>query len=387
MEQLTGTTRHYPWGSRTLLADLRGTESPSRRPEAEIWFGAHPAAPSHLGERSLIEVIADDPVAALGERVAEKFNGELPFLVKLLAADEPLSLQAHPSAEQAREGYERENADGIDLHAGHRNYKDPFHKPEIIVALTDFAALAGFRPLARTRELFDVLACQELRRYTDMLSDDPAEEAGDLRALFTTWISIPAKARRELTDAVVACARAHLDREDWIGEALSCVVLLEEQHPGDIGVLSALLLNCVKLAPGEAVHLDAGQLHAYLYGMGVEVMANSDNVLRGGLTSKYVDVPELVRVLDFESLADPRAPESDGEFPLPIEEFTLARHEVGADGLIFEHDGPAIVLCTAGVVQCGDVELAPGQAAWVPGNDPAAEFVSSDGAELFIARA
>lgn len=370
-----------------MLADLRGEESPSQRPEAEIWFGAHPAAPSHIGGRSLIDVIAEDPIAALGERVAGKFDGQLPFLMKLLAADEPLSLQAHPSAAQAREGYARENAAGLDFHAGHRNYKDPFHKPEIIVALTDFAALAGFRPLEQTRELFEVLECRELRRYTDMLSTDPGEESGDLRALFTTWITIPSRARHELTEAVVTAARRHRDRQDWIGEALGCVVQLNEQHPGDIGVLSALLLNCIKLRPGEAVHLDAGQLHAYLYGMGVEVMANSDNVLRGGLTAKYVDVPELVRVLDFSSLADPRVGESEGEFLLPIEEFTLARHEVGGEGLVFSHDGPAIVLCTAGSVHCREHQLTPGRALWVPASDPEVEFRAEDGAELFIARA
>ena len=204
MQKLTGTLRSYPWGSRTLIPELRGLPSPSTRPEAELWFGAHPVGSSTIQDRALTDIIAADPVAALGSRVYGQYGDNLPFLLKILAAAEPLSLQAHPSAEQAREGFERENRLGIPLNAGNRNYRDPRHKPELVVALTDFHAMVGFRPLDQTLELFAVLACPELDRYLTIL--DPAAETDSLRGLFTTWITIPSAARRQLIDAVVAAA-------------------------------------------------------------------------------------------------------------------------------------------------------------------------------------
>lgn len=389
MHLLTGKIRAYPWGSRSLIAGLRGQPVPSERPEAELWFGAHPANPSTVAGKDLTEIIAEDPEAALGTRVMSEYGATLPFLMKLLAADEPLSLQAHPSLAQAREGYERENAEGVALNAPHRDYKDPNHKPELIVALTDFDAMAGFRPLDKTLELFRELACPALDRYTAMLADDPAEEESNLRALFTTWITIPVKARGELINALRDAAAPHLQREDWVGQTLRNVADLNERYPGDAGVLGALLLNHLHLTPGEAIYLGAGQLHAYIRGMGVEIMANSDNVLRGGLTSKYVDVPELVRVLDFKSLADPVVTPSGGNYPVPTKEFELTRVASAEDYLI-EHDGPAIVLCTDGVLHLGGtsensgLELSPGEAAWIPASAPVVPVTG--GGELFLAR-
>ncbi len=390
MEQLTGTLRTYPWGSRTLLPELRGLPSPSRWPEAELWFGAHPVSPSTVGDRPLTEVIDADPQAALGTRVREQFGDGLPFLLKLLAAAEPLSLQAHPSAEQAKEGFERENALGIPLEALNRNYKDASHKPELIVALTDFSAMAGFRPLSRTRELFDALDCPQLERYLGFLDHDPepGDEDAVLRGLFTTWITIPSQARTELIDGVIESARVLLDRGDWIAGVLSTVVDLQEMYPGDVGVLGALLLNHLSLAPGEGIYLDAGQLHAYISGMGVEIMANSDNVLRGGLTSKYVDVPELVKVLDFQSLEDPVVRPNDGQYHVPAAEFSLHCHLLnGSDDsrVPIDHDGPAIALCTAGEVTLGGLVLTAGNAAWIPASDPA--VTATGEGQLFIAKA
>jgi len=384
MQQLTGVLRTYPWGSRTLIPQLRGLPVPSDRPEAELWFGAHPGAPSTIDGTPLTDIIAADPDAALGPLVRAEHGDGLPFLLKLLAAAEPLSLQAHPSAEQAEEGYAREDHQGIPLGAGNRNYKDPSHKPELIVALTEFDAMAGFRPLEQTRELFDVLSCPQLDRYLTIL--DPANEADSLRGLFTTWITIPGSARTELIDAVVAAAADHLDRDDWISQVLRTVLELQDRYPGDIGVLGALLLNHVTLQPGEAIYLDAGQLHAYVRGLGVEIMANSDNVLRGGLTSKYVDVPELVRVLDFTSLSELIVEPEDGEYPVPVPEFRLTRREVtDAAPWTIDHDGPAIALCTAGKVMVGDIELNPGDAAWIPAADGPVTSTAAESAEVFIA--
>ncbi|NLT54737.1 MAG: mannose-6-phosphate isomerase, class I, partial [Actinomycetales bacterium] len=207
-----------------------------------------------------------------------------------------------------------------------------------------------------------------------------------LRGLFTTWITIPGSARTELIDAVVTAAADHLDRDDWISGVLRTVLELQDRYPGDIGVLGALLLNHVTLQPGEAIYLDAGQLHAYVRGLGVEVMANSDNVLRGGLTSKYVDVPELVRVLDFTSLSELIVEPEDGEYPVPVPEFRLTRREVtDAAPWTIDHDGPAIALCTAGKVMVGDIELNPGDAAWIPAADGPVTATAAESAEVFIA--
>ncbi|WP_315041272.1 mannose-6-phosphate isomerase, class I [Corynebacterium argentoratense] len=401
MQLLTGIVRNYPWGSRTALARLRGAEPTDQR-EAEMWFGAHPLAPSLVGERTLIDVIADDPTHSLGS-TADQGQG-LPFLLKLLAADEVLSLQAHPSREQAKEGYARENEAGIALNAPHRNYKDDNHKPELIVALSEFEAMAGFRPVPLTNELFDVLACPELERYRSLLPDAPADSvaqgSGDnVRALFTTWITIPPAARVELISAVVASARAVLDdssREvpQWMREALSNIVELNEMYPGDVGVLGALLLNKLTLQPGEALYLDAGNLHAYVRGLGVEIMANSDNVLRGGLTSKHVDVPELVKVLNFDTLEDARlaGEESVVEgarvvcYPVPIDEFALTRVEL--DGRWEVPTGtPTIIVCTEGTVKADDaatvLDLRAGEAAWIPAGN--AQVVLEGSGQLFVA--
>ena len=394
MEKLVPSQRHYPWGSHTLIPELLGN-APSAQPLAELWYGAHPAGPSTLNAADgarLSDVVEADP-AQLGAW-SSRGNG-LPFLMKILAADEVLSLQAHPSQAQAEEGFARENSEGIPLDDSRRNYKDASHKPEIIVALTPFYAMAGFRPLSRTRELFAALGCAELDRYVGMLSpgEDAQTESENLRALFTTWITIPTAVRKELIDAVVAAA-PHVPH-GWMSGVMDTVVAINEQYPGDIGVLGALLLNHIELQPGEAIFLAAGNLHAYVRGMGVEVMANSDNVLRGGLTSKYVDVPELVKVLRFESVADPRVEalpaDSGAEYPAPVEEFNVRRIEIpAADAATIECAGPAIALCTAGTVTCtrgaeDPVQLRAGEAVWLPaGSEAVTASAGENPAQVFV---
>lgn len=394
MELLTPALQTYPWGSKTMLADLRGEQSPSSTPEAELWFGSHPAAPATAGGTGLDEVIADDPEDALGAQVRGRYGDALPFLLKILAADAPLSIQAHPTAAQARDGFERENAAGIPLDAAERNYKDPNHKPELLVALTPFRAFAGLRPAQQTLEFFAYLDCPALERYSAMLHSDNEEEG--IRALFTTWISLPRMKRVEVIEGVRGCVdkRSFAGVPDWMREAAQCFVELDDAHPGDVGVLASLLLNFVELAPGEALYLGPGRLHAYVSGMAVEIMANSDNVLRGGLTTKHVDVPELVRITDFSTLVDPRvaADARDGvwEFDVPTRDFFLTRYALGA-GEFFDaaSAGPAIVLCTSGIVDCGPLELTPGTAVWIPASDPDVRVAvrdDSDGAEVFYAR-
>lgn len=416
MQLLEGATRNYSWGSRTLIPELRGEET-AEKPVAELWFGAHPGDPSTVSGQLLSDVIAADPEGQLGTRVYKKYGENLPFLLKILAAEDPLSLQAHPSKEQAEEGFARENEAGIALQAANRNYKDDNHKPELIVALSDFYAMAGFRPLAHTRELFAALQCPELERYLAMLEDDPAEssESANLRVLFTTWITIPSAKRKELISAIITAGERLIaaDSTDWKARVMATVMDLNDRYPGDIGVLGALLLNHIELAPGEAVYLDAGQLHAYVSGLGVEIMANSDNVLRGGLTPKFVDVPELVKVLTYAAANEPRVQQKDNQnqdnvndaeawsYPVPIDEFLLDRAELGPDSSVdLDYDGPTIALCTAGALKLSNAAgeeliLSPGQAAWLPASDGettaqahAAHHTHPEActAQLFIAR-
>lgn len=388
-----GCVRTYAWGSRTALADLTGRPSPTSHPEAELWFGAHPGGPSHLptAGTDLLEYVSRDVVNQLGESAD---GDRLPFLLKLLAADQALSLQAHPTREQAAEGFARENRDGIALDSPIRNYKDDNHKPELLVALTRFEALVGFRPVRESRKLLAALAVPELEHYAELLggdgSDDdggPAEVQSDgLRALVTTWITLPAHRRNELLRLVLNACRDLVSDDgavrgdtglvqDWMSGPARAALELADQHPGDAGVLISLLLNHVVLEPGEAVYLSAGNLHAYVRGTAVEVMANSDNVLRGGLTTKHVDVPELMRVVDFSPLPDPVIrPEADGTFSVPAPEFQLRSVDAAATGTGVDVTGPAVVLVTDGHAEvvadpsgaAGSVSLSTGQAAWVP---------------------
>ncbi|MGP5931034.1 mannose-6-phosphate isomerase, class I [Corynebacterium glyciniphilum] len=386
---MEGRLRPYPWGSRTALAELTGRPSPTSRPEAELWYGAHPEAPSTLPHdgADLLERISVDPRGELGDSAPD---GRLPFLLKLLAADQALSLQAHPTKEQAAEGFARENAAGLPTGSPIRNYKDDNHKPELLVALTRFEALAGFRPVESTRRLLQTLNVPELGRYTELLNGAAGDSEG-LRALVTTWISLPSHRRHELIDAVLDACRRLIEQpdsgaEDWMRGPAKAALDLSDQHPGDAGILVSLLLNHVVLEPGQALFLSAGNLHAYLQGTGVEVMANSDNVLRGGLTTKHVDVPELMKVVDFTPTPDPvELPREDGVFPAPVPEFRLRSVE---DGQAVSVDGPAIVLGVRGEVAVEgtgeeDLLLLPGQAAWVPAS--ARGITASGRGHFFIA--
>ncbi len=386
MQLLRGAIRTYAWGSRTAIADFTGRPSPTAHPEAELWLGAHPGDPARLdgpeGEVSLLDAIAADPEAELGPAVRARFGDTLPFLVKVLAADEPLSLQAHPSAEQAVEGYEREDRAGVPVTSPVRNYRDRSHKPEILVALSDFQALAGFRPAGRSVDLMRALAVPELNSYLALLTDQ--SDAAGLRALFTTWITAPQPDIDALIPAVLEGAVTYIrSGAKEFADVARTILELGERYPGDAGVLAALLLNRVALAPGEGIFLPAGNLHSYLHGIGMEVMANSDNVLRGGLTPKHVDVPELLRVLDFTPVADARVgTHRDGietVYQTPAVEFAASvltldgealGHEVDAPS---RHDGPQILVCTEGSVvtrsNYGEVRLDRGMAAWVAADD------------------
>jgi mannose-6-phosphate isomerase len=383
---LNNRVRPYAWGSRTTIAAMLGRRVPAPHPEAELWLGAHPGDPSavvdeHGAERSLVDVLAEDPVGQLGPAVTERWGDRLPFLLKVLAAEEPLSLQAHPSADQAAQGWAREEREGIPREAGNRNYPDPTAKPELLCALTEFHALAGFRTPYRTVELLRAVQTPALAPHVDLLAAQPNREG--LRALFTTWITLPQPAIDALVPDLLESCVTHVKEHGEFQLECRTVLELGERYPGDSGVLAALLLNRLVLQPGEAIFLPAGNLHTYLHGTAVEVLANSDNVLRGGLTPKHVDVPELLRVLDFGfgdmavHTGEPSGPRRVYRTEAP--EFELSRIE-WADGepraeVKLGGGLPRIMVCIDGGVRAATVdgqvlELCQGQSMWLPAADP-----------------
>lgn len=379
MDLLHGAVRPYAWGSRTVLAELLGRPVPAPHPEAELWLGANPGDPSTVGGRSLLDVVAEDASTQLGPAAAARWGSKLPFLLKVLAVHEPLSLQAHPSTEQSREGYEREEALGIPRDAPTRNYPDPTAKPELLCALSEFDALAGFRDPARTVELLRALGSEVLQPYTELLAAQP--DHNGLRALFTTWVTLPSSALDPLLTAVIEACVEHVSARGEFDPVCRTVLELAEDYPGDVGVLAALLLNRMVLQPGEAIHLPAGNVHAYLHGTAIEILANSDNVLRCGLTPKHVDVPELLRVLDFGSgdmpvlHGDPLSPNLT-VYRTNVAEFELSKiefHGAATDEVSLDSGAQIMICVDGGVIATADsgceLELGRGKSAWVAAAD------------------
>ncbi|ATW48793.1 mannose-6-phosphate isomerase, class I [Streptomyces peucetius] len=373
MDRLANTVRPYAWGSTTAIPELLGV-APTGEPQAEMWMGAHPGAPSRVTrgagrDRPLSEVIAAAPERELGEAAVAKFGPRLPFLLKLLAAGAPLSLQVHPDLTQARDGYGAEESAGVPLDAPHRNYKDANHKPELICALTPFDGLCGFRSAAAAAELLAGLEVDSLKPYVDLLHAQPEEAA--LREVLTAVLT----ADPQEMAATVAEAAAAAER---LGGDYAPYAAIAHHYPGDPGVIAAMLLNHVRLQPGEALFLGAGVPHAYLDGLGVEIMANSDNVLRCGLTPKHVDVPELLRIVRFEAtepgiLRPEESPSGEEVYDTPIDEFRLSRYVLAPDAepRDLTASTPQILLCTAGSVTAGELTLAPGESAFVPAGEKA----------------
>jgi mannose-6-phosphate isomerase len=361
---LQNTIRDYAWGSQTALPKLLGVE-PDGKPQAELWMGAHESAPSVLPNGdTLYDVVSADPAAVLGAETAERFEGRFPFLAKLLAAAQPLSIQAHPSRDQAVDGYERDEAAGIPRDAADRNYKDAWPKPEILIALEPFDALVGFRPLESTVALLEALAPVGFEWLTDLLRD------GKLREAFTDFMSRDRDAIRPLVGALGEAVS--LSTGDAFGLERETLSKLCADFPDDPGVLAALLLNRVRLERFDAVYLPAGNVHAYLRGLGFEVMANSDNVLRGGLTSKHVDVPELVSVVDFEPLDNPvLTADGEGVYETGCPYFAVRRLDLNGAEQTVDGVGPRIVCCVDGTVDAvgkeSVVTLSSGQSAFASG--------------------
>jgi len=415
---ITNTPRDYAWGSHLAIASLLGTP-PSGKPEAELWLGAHPGAPALLtdpavvgGARHLAEWIEAEPERALG--AARAAEGRLPFLLKLLAAAAPLSLQAHPTMERARAGFELENEAGIPLNAPERNYKDPFHKPELILALSErFEALCGFRAPESVRGILDELRAVDatmdesepealdalerhlagndgLRDTVDwLLRDGRGEDTGEVAWLVERVVALARQA------AFLAGGGAPIE----FPAELATVESLAAAYPGDPGIVISLLLNRVSLRRGEVLYLAAGNIHAYLSGLGVELMAASDNVLRGGLTPKHIDVDELLEVLDFTPTPVPYlAPAASAPgvsvYRPDVPDFQLVHIEAdaspGSEVVPMRQvalGGPAIAVCTAGgflvAGAASSVALKRGEAVYITPDEGTLTFAGAG--EVFLA--
>jgi mannose-6-phosphate isomerase len=365
--KLVNQIKNYAWGSSQWIPQLTGRKNSSGEPWAELWMGVHPEGPSTLdlpGKAVLLsDFIGKDPQSRLGKAVGREF-GALPFLFKVLAAAKPLSVQAHPNLAQGKAGFERENRAGLALNDPARNYKDPNHKPEILCALIPFRAMCGFREPSAILDFLTVFSRDALAkpdtalyagftRLRDTLVQAGSETQEALKGFLTALFNMTGEFRRELT--VYAAERtpvlektAPLEAEIW-----QTVAYFSRLYPGDPAILSPLYLNLINLAPGEGIYLPAGVLHAYIEGLGVELMANSDNVLRGGLTPKRVDIDELVRILEFRpfSPAILRPPEPAPAFftyPTDCREFSLSAMRGKGEALPFPIPGPAIVMVTEG---------------------------------------
>lgn len=384
MRPMEGVVKDYAWGSPTAIPKILGTE-PDGRPVAEYWLGAHPRGPARIDGNTLDQLVAQSP-DLLGESTRARFGGKFPYLLKILAADAPLSLQAHPSPEQARQGFADEESKGIALDDPDRTFKDSWPKPELLAALGPFEALAGFRDPHLTAHLFDALGAREpIERLVGPLRHRAAEPA--LAEVFLDCLC-PEESHTAMLDGVLAAAVDHAQQQDALGDFARLAIRLDEYRPGDPSILAALLLNHFCLDAGQALHIPAGVLHAYVRGTGIEIMASSDNVVRGGLTPKHIDVEVLVEMLDFspcrpEILTPSPVRPGLGRYPNADEQFALWRIDPNAgDTMELPADDAArILLLIEGSAHLWradgtlDGELRKGQAGFIA----AGERLSLDG--------
>lgn len=369
MQKLINSVQNYAWGSKTALTELYGIANPSQQPMAELWMGAHPKSSSRIegadGKAvSLRDVIEHDKATLLGESVAKRF-GELPFLFKVLCAAQPLSIQVHPNKHNSEIGFAKENAAGIPMDAAERNYKDPNHKPELVFALTPFLAMNAFRELSEIVSLLQPVSGAHTA-IAHFLQEPNAER---LSQLFASLLNMQGDEKSR----ALAVLKAALNSQQ--GEPWQTIRVISEFYPDDSGLFSPLLLNVVKLNPGEAMFLFAETPHAYLQGVALEVMANSDNVLRAGLTPKYIDIPELVANVKFvakpadQLLTTPVKHGVELDFPIPVEDFAFSLHDLSAQETAISQQSAAILFCVEGeaVLSKGEQRLVlkPGESAFI----------------------
>lgn len=369
MQKLINSVQNYAWGSKTALTELYGLANPQQLPMAELWMGAHPKSSSKVEDASgqvvsLRDVIAGNQSALLGDAVAKRF-GELPFLFKVLCAAQPLSIQVHPNKRNSEIGFAKENAAGIPMDAAERNYKDPNHKPELVFALTPFLAMNAFREFSEIVSLLQPVAGAHTA-IAHFLEQPNAER---LSQLFAGLLNM----QGEEKSRALAILKAALETQQ--GEPWQTIRLIAAFYPDDSGLFSPLLLNVVKLNPGEAMFLFAETPHAYLQGVALEVMANSDNVLRAGLTPKYIDIPELVANVKFEAkpanqlLTTPVKNGAELDFPIPVDDFAFSLHDLSVQETTIDQQSAAILFCVEGeaILSKGEQRLVlkPGESAFI----------------------
>ncbi|SES02989.1 mannose-6-phosphate isomerase [Propionibacterium cyclohexanicum] len=364
MRPMEGVVKDYAWGSPTAIPQILGTEA-TGAPVAEYWLGAHPSGPARIDHETLDALIAESP-ELLGEPTRERFGGKFPYLLKILAANAPLSLQAHPSPEQAAKGFADEEAKHIPIDDPSRTFKDTWPKPELLAALGPFEALGGFRDPHETAELFDALEpAQSIEKLVAPLRHRSAELA--LAEVFLDCLC-PDESHTAMLEGVLAAAVNHAEDQGALGDFARLAIQLDEARPGDPSILAALLLNHFWLEPGQALHIPAGVLHAYVKGTGVEIMANSDNVVRGGLTPKHIDVKVLVDMLSFTPskpdilVAEPIGP-GLSRYPNQDDQFSLWRitPQTGVAVELPAQDAPRILLVIEGGAELSDAAGAAGQ--------------------------
>jgi mannose-6-phosphate isomerase len=377
--RLKNPVQNYPWGSTTDIPKLLGAGNPDHEPVAELWLGAHPKAPSTVlseqGEQSLLDLIEAEPEAILGADTVDRFGPRLPFLLKVLAAEKALALQVHPTRDEAKDGFEKENALGIRLDAPERNYLDRNHKPEMFCALEPFECLAGFRSIGQIATELRSLRLTTFAEEIDNIGQSRSIDG--LKRLFESMMLLESERKELFVREVVEKAAASKGvRYRWIVE-------LNRQYPGDIGVVSPLFLKLLHLRPGQAVYLEPGTVHAYLRGVAIELMSNSDNVVRGGLSVRHVDILEFLKILQFnESPVEPINPKklSRGAevYEIPTSDFCLYRIRLNR-GVKYESSGKRaveILICTRGktVLRGGagneDLVVHRGDSFLVPANSP-----------------
>ena len=331
---------------------LLGKRTPYDKPQAEFWIGAHPLASSMVKTggkwEPLSDLIKKNPSEILGKKCAEKYGGELPYLFKIIAASEPLSIQAHPNLSQAKKGFKRENRFGISPDSFNRNYKDGNHKPECVCALSDFEALCGFRPVSEIVFLLTKTCPVTLKNHLNELKKNPNPPG--LKSFFTNIMTMDFDRNKNVISEATENSRIFADDNP----VFKWILTLAGKYPSDIGVIAPLFLNYIYLKPGQAMFLPAGELHAYLNGVALELMANSDNVIRGGLTVKHVDVEELSNILRFRSLKKriilPEKNKNEEIYKTPAEEFVLSVISVCKDKVYTGSQGRSveIILCIEG---------------------------------------
>lgn len=362
---LKNTLQNYAWGSKTAMTELFGFANPNNEPQAELWMGAHPNACSSVltadGEKRLDDLIADAPESVLGKDVAKRF-GRLPFLLKILSAGEPLSIQVHPNKTNAEAGFARENAQGIALTAPHRNYKDDNHKPELVYALTEYDALNGFREISEMIALFEAAAVPTLDSELNAFKQQ-ANNTG-LQTFFTAVMSLSGTKKSQAVNELLTAIQ-HPTSDKTTQTAFQLIADCAELYPDDIGLFAPLLLNIITLQPGEVMFLYAETPHAYLHGTGIEIMASSDNVLRSGLTPKHMDIPELVanvkcQPMPFAELTMPATGDKQHRvYPIPVDDFAFDVIACGNDAKPLRVASAEIILCLNGetTLQQGEITL------------------------------